>query len=398
MEARFLSIAVVLASLLSLGASYRTQNFIISAPTPEFARAVGDAGEIYRRDLALEWLGRELPPWSEPCPIRVHVGPNLGAGGATSFMFDRGRPFGWQMTIQGSEERVLDSVLPHEITHMVFATHFGRPLPRWADEGACTTVEHDLERRKQDHLLIEFLTTGRGIAFNQMFAMQEYPDDILPLYSQGYSLARFLIAQGGKRKFVDYVGDGMKWNNWTAATKHHYGYGSLSELQVVWLDWVRQGSPPLAPQAPESLLPPPPLPAAQVNGLAEREQGGASPSEFQFASSTPAVAQPDSGVSEASSAASSGGHTTGSWYARQRDLAQSSRQNAAHPVAPASPRRADDPSPGQARSESGVGPVEPLVQSSLARPQAPSTMQPTVIQWQSSPPPPLVPLPAQFRY
>ena len=250
MEARFFSAALIAVSLLSLGASYRTQNFLVTAPTPEVAQALGQAGETYRRNLSLEWLGRELPPWQDPCPITVHVGQHLGAGGATSFMFDNGHPFGWQMTIQGSYERLLDSVLPHEITHMIFATHFGRPLPRWADEGACTTVEHPSEKAKQHHLLINFLTTGRGIAFNHMFAMQEYPDDILPLYSQGFSLARFLISQSGKREFVAYVGDGMEWNNWTAATKKHYGYQSLSELQVAWLEWVRQGSPPLQPRSP----------------------------------------------------------------------------------------------------------------------------------------------------
>ena len=145
------------------------------------------------------------------------------------------------------------------------ATHFGRPLPRWADEGAATSVEHTSERTKQDKLLIQFLTTNRGIAFNQMFAMKEYPRDILPLYSQGYSLARYLIARGGKRKFVEYVGDGMQWNNWTAATQKHYGMQSLSELQVTWLDWVRQGSPnrsrrrasPLAATSPPSRKPGP---------------------------------------------------------------------------------------------------------------------------------------------
>ena len=89
--------------------------------------------------------------------------------------------------------RILDSVLPHEVTHTIFATHFRRPLPRWADEGACTTVEHHSERQKQQMFLIDFLHTGRGIAFNQMFAMKEYPQDVMPLYSQGYSLARYLV-------------------------------------------------------------------------------------------------------------------------------------------------------------------------------------------------------------
>jgi hypothetical protein len=89
------------------------------------------------------------------------------------------------------------------------------------------------------------ITVGRAVAFNfnRMFAMKEYPADILPLYSQGYSLARYLIEQGGRQKFVQYVGDGMQWNNWTAATKKHYGFNSLSGLQVQWLDWVRRGNP-----------------------------------------------------------------------------------------------------------------------------------------------------------
>ena len=245
MDARLAHAALAAAALLSVGAGHRTLNFVVTAPTSSLAREIGQAAERYRRDLAIEWLGRELSPWSAPCPITTHVVPR-GAGGVTSFMFDRGgQPFGWQMTVQGPKERIFDSVLPHEITHTIFATHFGRPLPRWADEGACTTMEHESEKGKQKRMLVTFLKTKRGIPFNRMFAMKEYPPDMLPLYAQGYALARFLIAQGGRRKFVMYVGDGMKWNNWTAATKQHYGYKSLSELQVTWLDWIRKGSPPI---------------------------------------------------------------------------------------------------------------------------------------------------------
>ncbi len=237
--------------LAATGGSCQSQHFIVSAPTPAFARQVCEAAEQYRRTLASEWLGTELPPWQDLCPIRVIVGPQLGAGGATTFTFINGQPRDWHMEIQGSQERILDSVLPHEITHTIFATHFGCPLPRWADEGAATSVEHVSERTKQDQLLIQFLTSNRGIAFNHMFAMKEYPPDILPLYSQGYSLARYLIAQGGRRKYVDYVFDGMHWNNWTAATQKHYGLSSLSELQVTWLAWVRQGSPDIRVPAPD---------------------------------------------------------------------------------------------------------------------------------------------------
>ena len=157
--------------------------------------------------------------------------PSLGAGGATSFVFDKvngkDEVFGWDMKIQGSEERVLDSVLPHEVTHTIFASYFRRPLPRWADEGACTTVEHTSERNKTQQMLIQFLRTGHGIAFHEMFAMKEYPADVLPLYAQGYSLARFLIEQGGRQKFIDFVGEGMKTDNWSADIKKHYGFHNL---------------------------------------------------------------------------------------------------------------------------------------------------------------------------
>jgi len=236
-------------------AGYRTANFLVDAPTEALARRIGDAAEQYRHTLALEWLGAPLPRWSRPCPITAQVAPHLGAGGATSFVFDRGEVFNWTMTIQGSEERILDSVLPHEITHTIFASHFRRPLPRWADEGACTTVEHPVERARQHRMLIEFLTTGRGIAFPEMFAMKEYPADVLPLYSQGYSLARFLIERGGRHKYVQFVADGLATENWSAALTKHYGVPNVAQMQHVWLDWVKQGCP--APPAALAAAAPP---------------------------------------------------------------------------------------------------------------------------------------------
>ncbi len=249
---------------------FATTNFVVTAPDPQLARKVGQQAEVYRKELALKWLGYELEPWSDPCPITVEL--SMHAGGETSFAFVNqrqqfsrvnydsgsrknyarpGTPLDWQMKIFGPANRVVDSVLPHEITHTIFATHFGQPLPRWADEGACTTVEHASEREKNHRMLLEFLTTrpSRGIPFNRMFTMKQYPHDILPLYAQGYSLSRFLIAQKGHQYFVDYVGAGLANKNqlpetrhWDQVTKKFYGYENLSDLQLQWQDWVRKGS------------------------------------------------------------------------------------------------------------------------------------------------------------
>ncbi len=235
--------ALILPVNILFAAGYRTANFVVEAPSPQLAQKIGDAAEQYRHDLAIEWIGQPLPRWSQPCPITAEVAPTLGAGGATSFVFDRGEVFNWTMTIQGSEERILDSVLPHEVTHTIFASHFRQPLPRWADEGACTTVEHPVERARQHRLLIEFLRTGRGISFPEMFAMKEYPADVLPLYSQGYSLARYLIERGGRKRYIQFIGNGLANSDWPESLSQYYGIHDIGKLQTVWLEWVKRGCP-----------------------------------------------------------------------------------------------------------------------------------------------------------
>ncbi|MBM4093624.1 MAG: hypothetical protein FJ276_30085 [Planctomycetes bacterium] len=303
--------------LMAPAAAVKSQNFVVTAATPQLAQEVCQAAERFRRDLAIEWLGHELPPWRDICPIQVTVG-RMGAGGATSFVFSNGEPRDWRMSIQGSRERILDSVLPHEITHMILATHIGCPLPRWADEGAATSVEHGSERAKQEQLLLRFLTSDRGIAFNRLFAMKDYPADIMPLYSQGYSLARFLIAQGGRQKYVQYVSDGTKGNNWTAATHKHYGFRSLSELQITWLDWVRDGSLDLVPDRQLAVAPPagPVVPAGALASAIPAENSILVPlpprGQVLSHAETPArSAMPDTRSS----------NPRDGWYARQRDLA-----------------------------------------------------------------------------
>jgi len=418
MEARYLRALLLAAAFFSLGAgrpyySARSPHFIVSAPTAQLAEEICQAAEQYRRDLAIEWLGHELPAWHSPCPIRADVAANLGAGGATSFVFAGGAPTQWTMQIQGSRERILDSVLPHEITHTIFATHFGRPLPRWADEGACTTVEHASEKAKQDKFLLQFLTASppRSIPFNRMFAMKDYPPDILPLYSQGYSLARFLIHQGGKHKFVQYVGEGMRTNHWPAATQKFYGFGSLSDLQLTWVEWVRQGSPTIdASAAPTTLIaatqppttqpptnqPPtnqPPtnlLPTARNIGNTQmasltqqpqvrtpdgarsswqtvQEQNARAFAEINQIETPQPVARPAITPIEPAAAESNSTSrpVSGGWYARRRDQAQATRSPAAGqptgvnlPPTPAQPATEAHPTVLQTRPK--VIQAEPL--------------------------------------
>ncbi|WP_417735848.1 hypothetical protein [Rosistilla oblonga] len=355
MEARFLRSLFVVATLLAVpafGAGYRTQNFIVQASTPQFAKQVGDAAEQFRSQLAIDWLGSELPPWPAPCPIRVQDAPHLGAGGATEYTPTRRGVRDFRMSIQGSQIRIMDSVLPHEVTHTVLATHFGQPLPRWADEGASTTVEHHSERQRHEEMLREFLSNNRGIPMNQMFMMREYPSDILPLYAQGFSVSRFLIEQGGRRKFVDFVGETLQGSQWTHAVRRHYGYESLSELQDTWLAWVANGSGPV--DAYVKNRGPAAADVAQVAAVAPTGDMSQSNGVAQIAAATPS---PQRQGMQATLASADGS----GWYMRRR------QEVAAGEVA--------DPEPSQNFNKKSIR------DHGLARPQAMQTIAPQGVPW-----------------
>lgn len=244
---RFLLHLLLAALCVAAAVPARAANFAVYCADRTLAQEIDDAAELARRDLSLEWFGVELPDWGERCPIHVQV-TSGGGGGATSFVFFDGQVGQWNMTIEGQPRELVESVVPHEVLHTVFASHFRRPLPRWADEGACSTAESAPSQARLDRSLIEYLSTGRGLSFNQLFGAKEYPQDIMPLYAEGHSLAKFLLNHADKRQFTGMLAAGLERGDWQSSIAEHYGHESLGELQKSWLSWVRAGSPPPAKQ------------------------------------------------------------------------------------------------------------------------------------------------------
>jgi hypothetical protein len=225
-----------------MGADYQTRNFIVSAPTPQIAQTIGQWAEHYRKAKALEWLGQEMPPWPEPCPVRVTVSMN-GSGGATSFAFDRGRILSQDMQIEGAVDRLVASVLPHEVTHTVFAHYFRTPVPRWADEGGSVLSEDDIERGRHDRLVREILQTpGRAIPLRRLFVMSQYPRDVMVLYAEGYSVTSFLVSKSNRSQFLAFIARGMQ-GDWDRAAQQFYGYHSVEALEEDWLQYLRNNRP-----------------------------------------------------------------------------------------------------------------------------------------------------------
>jgi hypothetical protein len=227
---------------LSVASTHATPNFVVHAPTPQIAKQVGEYAERYRREKALEWIGQEMPTWGQRCPLRVKLMPG-GAGGATTFAFHEGAILEQEMNVEGSLDRILDSVLPHEITHTVFAFHFRRPLPRWADEGGSVLSEDDKERRRHDQLVRQSLASGKAFRLRTLLNITDYPPsgtDVVTLYAQGYSLSRYVVEHTSRSVFLKFVDDGMK-QGWDHAVKKHLSMNSVEDLERAWLAWMRAG-------------------------------------------------------------------------------------------------------------------------------------------------------------
>lgn len=218
-------------------ATVRTTNFVVETARQDDADEFARLAEHYRKQKALEWLGREMPPWREPCRLRVHVTGN-GAGGATTFDFN-GREVYQEMQIEGARERLKNSVLPHEVTHTVFAHHFRQPVPRWADEGGSVYSEDDVERNRHDRLVVQVLNSGRGIQLKALFRMKEYPRDVMTLYAQGYSVSRYLVEQSDRPSFLNFVADGMRMG-WDTAVNRHYKFRDVDDLEANWIDHLHK--------------------------------------------------------------------------------------------------------------------------------------------------------------
>lgn len=284
MEARILRCSLIFVSLfISTGAVYQTRNFTVTAPTPDEAKRVGEAAEEYRRDLAQFWLGQPLPPWGKPCKVRVKTG-SLGAGGETRFQFVGKEVLNWNMYVQGSMERILDSVLPHEVNHTIFACHFRRPLPRWADEGAATLFEHRSEQLKQLGLLNQVIKNDREfIDMDKLLRMKEYPKSMramLIMYAEGYALADFLVQQGGRQRYLKFLADGDKMG-WSKAIRANYHHGGEDSLETNWKGWILAGMPRLYVPKGQNV--------ASVTEVVSTVQGASRPTILDLYNITPTV-------------------------------------------------------------------------------------------------------------
>lgn len=216
------------------GLEFGTKNFLAVAPTSAIAKRVAEEAENQRAVLAKLWLGKGIPDWPRRCPICIRLDPICA--GSTNFDFSNSREGGPQvrMNLQGSFDAILNNVLPHEMTHIVLATYFQKPVPRWADEAAAMLSE---SKPRCDQYCRAFLSQPaprRMYGVDSLFCMRDYPGEPKLFYDQSYSIANFLVCRKDRATFLRFVRTGIN-DGWEQAAKDCYDFNSVTGLETAWL-------------------------------------------------------------------------------------------------------------------------------------------------------------------
>ena len=175
------------------------------------------------------------PRGAEACRITVSIA-HAGAGGATTFNFDDDRVTA-EMHVEGELDRLLADIVPHEVTHVVMADFFKKPLPRWADEGIALLSESEEEQARQAGRFAEAANAVRLIQLKALCPAREYPTDVAAFFAESYYLAKTLVDRKDRATLLGFVRDGMK-DGWEPAAKTHYGT-TLDELERAMLEKVK---------------------------------------------------------------------------------------------------------------------------------------------------------------
>lgn len=238
----------------NLPATVTTANFRVTAPSQRIARLIADAAERVRKDAAVAWLGKELPARATACHIQVTVTAS-GSGGATSFNFDGGAVTA-TMQVEGPLDRLLADLIPHEVTHVVLADHFGKPLPRWADEGIALLGESEEEQARHTRLCADVLNAGRGLQVKALLETREYPRDVMAFFAESFWFAKVLTGRKDRAALMNFVRTGMA-KDWPTAAREVYA-ATLDELEAEMLVRLKAVTRSTAPASvtPTTALPP----------------------------------------------------------------------------------------------------------------------------------------------
>lgn len=224
----------------------KSQHFIIYyQETPEsFIDELTDKAEGYYSSI-MEGLGfRRFDFWSWDNRAKIYLFNNdadylketQGLAWSGAHVSIKNRTI---KTFMG-QQLFLDSILPHEMTHIIFREFIGLKvnLPLWIDEGvACSQEKSSLDSRMR--LAVGLVAQDAYLRFDKLSEVRD-ANLIVPniFYSESAAIIVFLLTKYDKDLFLDFsrkLRDGMGWEKAILDTYH---FANLAEFETAWKDFL----------------------------------------------------------------------------------------------------------------------------------------------------------------
>ncbi len=239
--ARFLISFVLLCPALGHAAGTAlTDNFNVIAPNVAIAEAVAKQAEVFRKQAALEWLGKELPSGKGPAMITVIISANEDDG--LTWPIDTPKRKFHHIWLTTSVDRAVGATLHHEVVHAVIDTFtYPNLLPAWANEGIASQADDAGRKESRRQIAAGWANDGRWPQLQTLFQASRIGHTDREGYAAAASVAQFLAGLGEKPKVIEFARAGQQ-NGWDHAAHDCYGVRDLAELQAQWQKWVSNRS------------------------------------------------------------------------------------------------------------------------------------------------------------
>ena len=220
------------------------QNFIVYTPSEPtqaagqaFAEQVLATAESFRKEIAKQWLGQDLPPGIGRTVINVSLSADQDSG--ITWARDHAKRRFHAIYITSSREGVLGSTLKHEMAHAILATQWPAPnrLPAWAEEGVASSYDDQRRIAARAQLLAWFSTSGNWPRLSSLLSADTISAEDLPSYAAAASLGSYLLSLESKQTFFRFAQSGGE-KGWDVALRQYYGVRDVNSLQRSWQAWA----------------------------------------------------------------------------------------------------------------------------------------------------------------
>jgi hypothetical protein len=251
-----LSLRAAIANLVACGALVlaaddaraggfdRNENFVAFLPalgtqeaTDKAVKALLDRANYHRQRIALEWLGEELPPSVGQAIINVDY--SGGSDRGLTWAKDHPDRKFHSIYLVVPREDLLDSLLAHEIAHVVLATRYPHPhrLPSWLEEGIASRYDDADRQNTRQRIEQWFVKTGSAPRLANVLASDNIPADDRETYAVCASVTSLLLTRGDKQTLLRF-GQLAAQTDPDRALAQCYGIRGVEELESLWRAWL----------------------------------------------------------------------------------------------------------------------------------------------------------------